>query len=189
MSEAGGRTAQPTEDSAIPDAATRNRVREARIPERRPGLPSYLQPTGGLTCPGCWTADRLAEVVPPRPPHQGYYQCRDCNWQGSGSEVAPEPRTPGEERSALDRQIQQCRREDERRGEKGGGGRSGKSRKGDDKLRTGTLRRSMDDSLVWSMSRSTNPLNNVVKATGVQSTAEELRQAVGEWLAEHGEAK
>lgn len=154
------------------------------IPPRRPNLPSYLQPTGGLTCPGCWTADRLAEVVPPRPPHHGYYQCRECNWQGSGSEVAPEPSSPGEELSAERRQIQQCRREDERRGERGRGGRSGRARKGDDKLRTVRLCRPEDDSVILAKLRAANPLNNVVKATGVQSTAEELRQAVGDWIAE-----
>lgn len=178
MSE--GKPPLVTAESSSPDA-------RSRILERRPGLPSYLQPTGGLTCPGCWVADRLAEVVPPRPPHQGYYQCRECNWQGPGSEVAPDPRTPGEEKDAEQRQIQQCRLEDERRGEKGRGGRSGKSRKGDDKLRTSTLRRSMDDSMVWSQSCAANPLSNVVKATGVRSTAEELRQAVGEWIAERSQ--
>lgn len=158
------------------------------IPPRKPGLPSYLQPTGGLTCPGCWTADRLAEVVAPRPPHQGYYQCRECNWQGAGSEVAPAPSTPGEEKDAEQRQLRQCRLEDERRGERGRGGRSGRTRKGDDKLRSVKLRRSEDDSVIRVRLQAANPLKHVIKATGVRSTAEELRLAVGDWIAERSQA-
>lgn len=157
--------------------------RVAQLVPRKAGIPSYHQDLSHLTCPGCWSNGTLAETVPPQPGaagHTGLYMCTSCNWQGAGKDLRPEV---GE--TVTEQEVKRMFAEDARRGVKGKGGRDPVGKAKEDKLRTTTLKRTLDDELVWQRMRVVAPRTNNVRVPGLSKPAEDLREALKWYFEQH----
>jgi ribosomal protein L37AE/L43A len=125
-------------------------------------------------CPECHEL-RLFPAAP------GHLVCRACGWEGSGVDVE---RDLERENSALE-----CFLEDTRRGERGGGSKSGRSRKKSNVKGERMERIGGDETIVTE--RVHGPSKHVVSLPGIDRSAEFVRNAIAarlmrELMAESG---
>lgn len=108
----------------------------------------------------------------------GHIACRECGYTGTDKQPASS-RVPLGGGVWVDRDIEQCRLSDTRRGEPGGS--SSKSYK-QDKLKFVRLTPLVDDSTFGKKANNLDPKSQVIRVRGVEVSSEEAAEALREMI-------